>query len=369
LGAYDFIVKPIHPSELRILVSRALEHCRLQEEVHALRSCLDRKYGFEQIIGSSESLMQALDVAARVAPTDATVLIRGETGTGKEMVAKAIHLRSPRRDRPFVAINCAAIPKELLESELFGHLKGSFTGAVTHKRGKIEMAEGGTVLLDEIGDMPLDLQVRILRLIQEKEIEKVGATAPISVNVRIIAATHGDLSAMVKNKTFREDLYYRLMVVPVDLPPLRRRVGDVPELMQYFFQKFKMKHARADLRMSQNLLPYFSHYEWPGNVRELENTIERMIILSGGNKLTPDDLPESLRSDTANCVTGPADATGEKRSLADVEKQLVVEALEKFNGNQTRAARYLDMSRRTFAYRLAKYGISPSQAKSNKQGA
>ena len=224
-GASDYIVKPIHPSELTMLVKRTLDHHhRLTEEGQALRSCFDRKYGFEQIIGSSESLLRALDVAGRVAATDVTVLIHGETGTGKEMVAKAIHLRSSRRERPFLIVNCGAIPKELLESELFGHVKGSFTGALTHKKGKVEIAEGGTVLLDEIGELPLDLQVRILRLIQDREIEKVGAVSPISVNVRIIAATHRNLSAMVQEGRFREDLFFRLNVIPLTLPRSRSTV-------------------------------------------------------------------------------------------------------------------------------------------------
>jgi DNA-binding NtrC family response regulator len=357
-GAYDFIVKPIHPSELRILVGRALEHYQLREEVLALRSCLDRKYGFEQIIGSSESLLRALDVAGRVAATDATVLIRGETGTGKEMVAKAIHLRSSRRERPFMTINCGSIPKELLESELFGHVKGSFTGAMTHKKGKVEVADGGTVLLDEIGEMPLDLQVRILRLIQEREIEKVGATNPTAVNVRIIAATHRDLTTMVKQGNFREDLYYRLLVVPVELPPLRERFGDIPELMQYFFQKTKMKHARSDLKLSQSVFPYFAQYSWPGNVRELENAIERTVILAAGPKVSVEDLPEFLRVASIPAAEAQLSTGGERMSLVDVEKQLILKALEKFNGNRTKAARYLDMSRRTFAYRLDKYGFT-----------
>ena len=219
-------------------------------------------------------------MAARVAATDATILIFGETGTGKELVAKAIHLRSSRRDRPFMTINCGAIPRELLESELFGHVKGSFTGALTHKKGKVEMADGGTVLLDEIGEMPLELQVRILRLIQEREIEKIGATSPNKVDVRIVAATHRELSSMVKAGTFREDLYYRLLVVPIDLPPLRERIGDIPILVQHFFDKCRSKHGRPDLKMSATLLPYFTNYDWPGNVRQLENAVERLVLLT-----------------------------------------------------------------------------------------
>ncbi len=363
-GAFDFIVKPVHPAELKILVERALEHYQLKEELQVLRSCLERKYGFEQIIGSSEALLRSLDVAGRVASTDATVLIRGETGTGKEMLAKAIHLRSSRRERPFVTINCGAIPKELLESELFGHVKGSFTGALTHKKGKVEIADGGTVLLDEIGEMPLELQVRILRLIQEREIEKVGATTPTSVDVRIIAATHRDLAAMVKAGEFREDLYYRLLVVPVELPPLRERFGDIPELMHYFFQKSKLKHGRGDLRLSPDVFEYFSRHSWPGNARELENAIERMVILGAGPKLTVSDVPEFLRAGESGGGCISISPSAEQMSLVDLERQLILGALEKFQGNRTKAARYLDMSRRAFTYRLKKHGVGGERAKS-----
>ena len=297
-GAYDYITKPIEPFELKMLVRRSLEHHSLLEEVQVLRSCLDQKYGFEAIIGSSASLLQALDVAAQVASTDATVLIYGETGTGKELVAKAIHLRSARRERPFVTINCAAIPRELLESELFGHVKGSFTGALAHKKGKVEMAEGGTVLLDEVGDMPLELQVRILRLLQDREIEKVGGTAPTKVDVRIIAATHRELATMVKEGSFREDLYYRLLVVPVRLPPVRDRAGDIPILVQHFFEKYKSKHRRPGLTMPPDLMPRFTDYGWPGNVRQLENAVERLVLLSSGSEITMSELPDFLQSQT-----------------------------------------------------------------------
>jgi DNA-binding NtrC family response regulator len=370
-GAYDYITKPIHPYELKALVSRALDHHRLLEEVQVLRTALDQKYGFEQIIGSSGSLMHALDVAARVASTDATILIQGETGTGKELVAKAIHLRSSRRDRPFVTINCGAIPRELLESELFGHVKGSFTGALTHKKGKVEMVDGGTVLLDEIGEMPLELQVRILRLIQEREIEKIGASAPIKVDVRIIAATHRNLASMVKEGAFREDLYYRLLVIPINIPPLRERSGDIPELLQHFFEKYKTKHNRPDLKIPLHLLPQFSEYSWPGNVRQLENAVERLVLLSAGPEITADELPDFLRAEpvAAEAPIPPVQSSEERMSLGAVEKQLILQALQKFGGNQTRAARYLDMSRRTFAYRLQKYGVRGETLKALKHSA
>jgi two-component system NtrC family response regulator len=334
-----------------------------------LRSALDRKYGFEEIIGSSEALLASLDVAARMAATDATVLISGETGTGKELVAKAIHLRSNRRERPFMTINCGAIPRELLESELFGHVKGSFTGALTHKKGKVEMADGGTVLLDEIGEMPLELQVRILRLIQEREIEKIGATAPTKVDVRIIAATHRNLATMVKQGTFREDLYYRLLVVPIKLPPLRERTGDIEELVQHFFVKSRAKHNRPELTMNPELMRYFSEYTWPGNIRELENAIERMVLLARGPELTAADLPDFLQ---AGITAGeePAVSLPERGvSLEAVEKQMILQALKRCGGNQTQAARYLSMSRRTLAYRLEKYGVHGDALKALKHGA
>ncbi len=331
-------------------------------------SAMDRKYGFEEIVGSSPVLLEALDIAARMAATDATVLISGETGTGKELVAKAIHLRSHRNARPFMTINCGAIPRELLESELFGHIKGAFTGALTNKKGKVEIADGGTVLLDEIGEMPLELQVRILRLIQEREIEKIGATSPTKVDVRIIAATHRDLASMVKQGSFREDLYYRLLVVPIKLPALRERVGDVEELLQHFFARFRAKHGRTDMTILPEAVQYFLRYTWPGNVRELENAVERMVLLARSSEISISDLPDFLRSQpqTDGAVVS---LPQHNISLVEVEKQMILEALKRCGGNQTRAARYLGMSRRTLAYRLEKYGVGGDAWKPLRRGA
>jgi DNA-binding NtrC family response regulator len=366
-GAYDYITKPVHPFEFKTLVKRSMDHHRLLEEVQVLRRALDEKYGFEAIIGAAPSLLDSLDVAARVASTDATVLIYGETGTGKELVAKAIHLRSSRRERPFMTINCGAIPRELLESELFGHLKGSFTGALTHKKGKVEIADGGTVLLDEIGEMPLELQVRILRLIQEHEIEKIGASSPIKVDVRIVAATHRELAGMVKAGTFREDLYYRLLVVPINLPPLRERAGDIPILVQYFLDKCKSKHGRADLNMSPDLLSYFTNYAWPGNVRQLENAVERLVLLTRSSEIAPADLPDFLQAAIPPPVESVPIALPEGGvNLETLEKDLILQALKKYAGNQTRAAQYLNMSRRALAYRLEKYDFHPESVKARK---
>jgi DNA-binding NtrC family response regulator len=368
-GAYDYLVKPIHAYELKAVVKRSLDHHRLRREVQVLRSALDRKYGFEEIIGSSEQLLAVLDIAARMASTDATVLITGETGTGKELVAKAIHLRSSRHDQPFTTINCGAIPRELLESELFGHVKGAFTGALTHKKGKVEMADGGTVLLDEIGEMPLDLQVRILRLIQEREIEKIGASGPTKVDVRIIAATHRNLAAMVKQGTFREDLYYRLLVVPIKIPPLRERTGDVEELVQHFFVRCRVKHGQPNLNLKPELLSYFLKYSWPGNVRELENAIERTILLCRGPELTPADLPEFLHPGTGEAEEFALPLPQNGMTLDAIEKQVILQVLKQCGGNQTHAARQLGMSRRILAYRLAKYGVHRDKLKALKHGA
>ncbi len=360
-GAYDYITKPIHPYELKSLVSRSLEHHKLIEEVDVLRSCLERKYGFENIIGSSAALMGKLETAARIAGADVIVLVQGETGTGKELVAKAIHLRSSRRTQPFVTINCGSIPPELLESELFGHMKGSFTGALSHKKGKAEVADGGTLFLDEIGEMPLGLQVRVLRLIQEREIEKIGATSPTKLDVRIIAATHRDLAAMVKAGSFREDLYYRLMVVPILLPPLRERAEDIPELVKHFFIKFKLKHAREELTLPSDLLYQFCNYSWPGNVRQLENAIERIVLLATGSEVAARDLPEFLYLTHPHAPMLPAVLPDTGVNLGAMEKELLMRTLEKFDGNQSRAARFLQLSRRTFAYRLEKHGVSVTE--------
>ncbi|MGC8793385.1 MAG: sigma-54-dependent transcriptional regulator [Bryobacteraceae bacterium] len=359
LGAYDYITKPVHVDALRLVVGRALEHLLLKREVEQLRLSLDRKYGFENILGRSPALLETLEAAARVAASEVTVLIRGETGTGKELLAKAIHFNSPRRHGPFVTINCGAIPRELLESELFGHLKGAFTGAVAHKKGRVELADGGTLFLDEIGELPPPLQVKLLRLLQEKEIEKVGATEPLRVNVRIIAATHRNLEAMVEDGTFREDLYYRLAVIPLVLPPLRERAEDIPELALHFFERSKQRHRRPDLVLPEALLPYFSSYRWPGNVRELENVIERVVLLARGQEVTLHDLPEFLRRERPPLDAIQLELPPEGISLEAVERELIRRALEKFDGNQSKSARYLDISRKTLIYRMEKYGLKP----------
>jgi DNA-binding NtrC family response regulator len=361
-GAYDYVTKPLQHYRLNDLVRRAVDHRRLTVEVGLLRECLEEKYGFENMIGSSDRFARTLSVASRAAACDATVLITGETGTGKEVLARAIHFKSQRKHRPIVTVNCGAIPRDLLESELFGHVKGSFTGALTHKQGRIEAADGGTVFLDEIGEMPADLQVRILRLVQEREIDKVGSTGPTKVDVRIIAATHRNLEAMVEDGTFREDLYYRLSVIPVEIPPLRDRPSDIAEMVQYFFDSFKRKHSRPNLRLSPDLLPAFTAYRWPGNIRQLENLLERLILLSDGIEIRMNDLPEQLRTGVTDDELLRIELPEDGLDLEAVEKELLLKALNKFGGNQTRAAAYLNISRKTFIHRLDK--IRGSEASS-----
>ncbi len=360
-GAYDYLTKPLHPVELRTLVERVFELQRLAHEVHELRSYVDEGQGFKGLIGESTGLANVVDLASRAARTDAGVLITGETGTGKELIAKAIHFNSARRDRPFIIVNCGSIPRELVESELFGHVKGAFTGAVTHKQGRAEMAAGGTLFLDEIGEMPHEMQVRLLRLIQEGEVQKVGATSAIYVDTRIIAATHRNLEELIQNGTFREDLYYRLAVIPIELPPLRKRLEDIPELVQYFFRESKKKYNREDLRLPASLIGYFSQSDWPGNIRQLANCIVRLVVLAPGPEITVADLPEFLQNltsvDSSPSGTLASDFHTEDRTLNGVERQVILEALEKFNWNQTRAARYLGITRKSLRGRVERYGI------------
>lgn len=362
-GAYDYVTKPIHLYELSALVDRVFERVQFIEEIQLLRKSLDEKYGFENVIGRSKAFLNVLDQAARVAPSGATVLIQGETGTGKEVFAKCIHFTSLRRQEPFVTINCAAIPRDLMESELFGHVRGSFTGALAHKRGKVEMADRGTLFLDEIGELPLELQVRLLRLIQEREVEKIGAIHPIKVDVRIIAATNRDLRSLVSIGSFREDLFYRLAVVPIELPPLRSRVEDIPDFVRYFFDAAKQRHQKPELALPPQIIPYFCAYRWPGNVRQLENAIERIVVLSERDQVTLNDLPDFLRPAGRQPDHQISAGSTEGLSLETVEKDLIVQALRQFGWNQSQAAKHLGITRKTLLYRIAKYGIEKGKPK------
>lgn len=357
LGAYDYVTKPLDFEALVLAVHRAMERQNLIEEVRNLRSALDQKYGFESIVGRSKSLLHVLDQASRVAQHDTTVLIQGETGTGKELLARAIHHNSRRRSKPFITINCGAIPKDLIEAELFGYIRGAFTGADTSRPGKIELADGGTLFLDEIGELPLEAQVKLLRVLQQGEISKIGATQSVRVNVRVIAATHRNLTTMIEDGSFREDLYYRLLVVPLMLPPLRERKADIPELVQHLFNKAKLRHDITNISLGASVMSHLVAYRWPGNVRELENILERLLVLSSRDCIVETDLPEELRRNPPNSTALLLELPDEGISLEGVERELIVRALERTGGNQTQAARYLDISRRTLTYRMEKHGL------------
>ncbi len=363
LGAYDYVTKPLQYDSLLLMVHRAMERQDLLEEVRTLRSALDARYGFEGITGRAKPFLRVLSQAARVAQHDTTVLLQGETGTGKELLARAIHHNSSRRKQPFVAISCGAIPKDLVESELFGYVRGAFTGAQIAKQGLIEAADGGTLFLDEIGELPPDAQVKLLRVLQEGELQKVGSTVPSKVNVRVVAATHRNLLAMVEDGTFREDLYYRLAVVPLMIPPLRERREDIPELAEGLLKRAKERHGIANARLSPLVMRRLTEYSWPGNVRQLENVLERMLVLSASDLIGEDDLPAELSEPRASASRVWFDLPDEGVSLDSVERDLIVRALDRFSGNQTRAAAFLDISRRTLIYRMEKHGLVPDALK------
>jgi two-component system, NtrC family, response regulator AtoC len=357
MGAYDYVTKPIDFEALVLVVHRAMERQNLMEEVRTLRSALDERYGFSGIVGHSKGFLRVLDQAVRVSQRNSTVLIQGETGTGKELVARAIHHNSRRSSKPFIAVNCGAIPRDLVESELFGYVRGAFTGALTNKSGRFEAADSGTLFLDEVGELPLETQVKLLRVLQEGEVHKLGANTPMKVDVRVIAATHRDLSAMIEDQTFREDLYYRLAVVPLRIPPLRERREDIPELIDKMFERAKERHGMPDVRMASAVHQRLISYRWPGNVRQLENVLERLLVLSSGNLITVEDLPEEIAPAATNTAVLWPNLPEEGISLEAVERELISRALEKFEGNQTQAARYLDISRRTLIYRMEKHGL------------
>ena len=358
LGAYDYVTKPIDFEALVLIVHRAMERQNLIEEVRSLRSALDQRYGFSGIVGHSKGFLRVLDQAARVSQRTTTVLIQGETGTGKELVARAIHHNSRRSNRPFVAVNCGAIPRDLVESELFGYVRGAFTGALSNKSGRFESADGGTIFLDEVGELPLEAQVKLLRVLQEGEVHKLGAAMPVKVDVRVIAATHRDLSAMVEDETFREDLYYRLAVVPLTVPPLRERREDIPELIDTLFQRAKERHGLLDVKMAAAVHQRLISYRWPGNVRQLENVLERLLVLASGDLITAEDLPEELVPVAPSSAILWPNLPEDGISLEAIERELISRALEKFDGNQSQAARYLDISRRTLIYRMEKHGLA-----------
>jgi DNA-binding NtrC family response regulator len=358
-GAADYLTKPFEKEELLLVLEKTLRQRRLEEEVAALRGALKERYRLGNIIGTSEPMREVFSLIERIANTDVPVLIRGESGTGKELVARAIHARSRRASGPFVALNCAAIPETLLESEFFGHEKGAFTGATRAHPGRFEQAAGGTLFLDEIGAMRIDLQAKLLRAIQEKEIQRLGSTSPLTVDVRILAATGENLEEAMRRKSFREDLYYRLNVVPVTLPPLRERIEDLPLLVHHFATASASRFEREGLTISPEVMDRLQMHPWLGNVRELENCIERMVLLAKGPRLTLADLPPDLRKGPEASAGGPGafELPPSGVRLPELERHLMVQALKRSRGSLGPAARLLGISYKTLQYRIQKFRI------------
>ncbi|MBW6509546.1 MAG: sigma-54 dependent transcriptional regulator [Desulfuromonadales bacterium] len=360
-GALDYISKPFNFERLRIQVAKALEKNRLVSENRYLRQQLHGRYRFHNIIGSSQAMQHVFIRMEKVAATDSTILILGASGTGKELVAKAIHYNSPRAEYPFVAINCGAIPADLLESELFGHIKGSFTSAVADKPGKFELANGGTLFLDEIGNMPLQLQMKLLRVLQEHECERVGSSRKIHLNIRLISATNIDLDEQVKSGQFREDLYYRLNVIPIQLPPLRERRGDIALLSRHFLEKTCREMKRKPISISTAALQAMENYPWPGNVRELENVIERTVALTDNSSIACEDLPPDIASQCPMARISAPEVSPQgidlNQMMADIERQLIQQALELGQGVKARAAVLLNINRTTLVEKIKRLSI------------
>jgi len=348
-GADEYLTKPFAKEQLLFTLEKALKFRQLEKDNIRLKFELEDKYQFDKIISKNKKMISLLQIAGRAAQSDAGVLILGESGTGKEMLAHAIHHNSPRKDKPFIAVNCPSIPESLIESELFGHEKGAFTGAIQEKPGKFEIAHNGTIFLDEIGDLKLDLQAKLLRVLQEQEIERVGGVKPLKINVRIIAATNQDLLALVKERKFREDLYYRLNVIPLHIPPLRERKDDIEILAEYFIKKYS-EHV---LKMNPPFIQKLKDYDWPGNIRELENIMQRAIILCKGNELQENCLELHLTDKNESSAK-----TSASMSLENIERQAIIKALKVNNWNQTKAAKLLEIPRHTLIYRMKKFGIS-----------
>jgi two-component system NtrC family response regulator len=357
-GAFDFITKPFNRDQIRLTVEKALAFGQKMAELARLRRLVHERFSLANVVGDSPAMRRVFEVVERVAPSDVTVLITGESGTGKELIARGIHLASARSAGPFVAVNCAAIPETLVESELFGHRRGAFTGATRDVKGKFEEASGGTLFLDEISAMPLGVQSKLLRALQEREIVRLGESAPRKVDVRIIAATNRDLQTMVADGAFREDLYYRLAVVPVELPPLRERREDIPVLVEHFLQQACERHGRPPVRIAREVFAAFNAYAWPGNVRELKNTIERMVVLARGDVLTLDDLPDQIKNTLRGASNVLVHLPPDGISLEAVEREIIRQALLMHGGNQTRTARYLNITRSALIYRMQKYGLT-----------
>ncbi len=361
LGAYDYITKPFKVDEIKLIIQKALEKHHLRKENILLRREIAARAGFENFVGKSEAMQKVFALIRQVADTKSTVLISGESGTGKELVARAVHYNSARKDKPFVTVNCGALPETLLESELFGYMKGSFTGATSNKQGLFEAANGGTIFLDEISATTPNLQIKLLRVIQERTFMRVGGTTDVKVDVRVIAASNKDLQAEVAKGAFREDLYYRLNVIPIHLPPLRERKEDIAVLTEHFLNKLALS-GKEPKKIANDTLKFFMNYRWPGNVRELENTIERLVILASGDTIRADDIPESLKTFIPCPELVPSEipdaGLNMEELLENAERILLKKALEKSGGVKTEAAKLLGLTFRSFRHRLQKYESS-----------
>jgi DNA-binding NtrC family response regulator len=362
LGAYEYITKPIKIEEIKLVVERALDYQRLQAENVLLQKQLKAKYKFKNLIGDSDVMQKIFQFIEKIAATTSTILICGESGTGKELVARAIHYNSDRRKGPMVPVNCGAIPEDLLESELFGYEKGAFTGAIKTRIGRFELASGGTIFLDEIGDMSPALQVKILRVLQEHEFERVGGVKSIKVDIRVIAATHRDLEKAVKQGSFREDLYYRLNVIPLILPSLRERRSDIPLLVQHFMEKFNREKKQKVEVISPEALKGLMKHHWPGNVRELENLIERLVILKGEGIIEQEDLPEKILGsdwmDMTPAIDIPERGISFNTAVSEFERELILHALKKTNWVKNRAAKLLQLKRTTLVEKMKKIQLT-----------
>jgi DNA-binding NtrC family response regulator len=361
-GAFDYITKPLNFEKLKVQVAKAIEKNRLVAENRYLRQQLRGKYKFDNIVGNSPAIQPIFARMEKILVTDSTVLILGESGTGKELVARAIHFNGPRKDKPFIAINCGAIPADLLESELFGHMRGSFTGAIADKPGKFELANYGTIFLDEISTMPLHLQMKLLRVLQEQELERVGSTRRTKLNVRVISATNADLEESVRREQFREDLYYRLNVIPIHLPPLRERPEDIPLLAKHFLKKICTFMRRPLLEITPEAISALESYEWPGNVREMENVIERAVALTDSDIIDRQDLPPKIggvvqEDSRLPSLQIPEEGLDLSEAIAAIEQTLIKQAMDKSSNVKARAASLLNINRTTLVEKIKRYGM------------
>ncbi len=369
MGAFDYITKPLKDNLIRLAVERAISYARLRDENVVLKGHLKDRYDFGKLIGYSDSMREIFDTIEKVSVSDSTVIIYGESGTGKELVARAIHFNSDRRNHPLIAVNCGAIPEELLESELFGHEKGAFTGAIRNRIGRFELAQRGTIFLDEIGDMNPALQIKVLRVIQERQFERIGGVNTINVDVRIIAATNQNLEEAVAAKKFREDLFYRINVIPIHLPTLRERGADIPILADHFLTKFNHLKKKKVEKITPAAMDFFMRYPWPGNVRELQNLIEMLVVMKGSGKIDVEDIPLKMRKRHGiekvgdNRVEVPDEGVNFNERVGNFEKELLLKALEKSGGVKNRAAKLLNLNRTTLVEKLKRFNILNTERK------